>query len=516
MSPPNINPAAMHLDFYVALNDPERRLYHNAVATALAQLIEQQTNPSDEIMQAAAYHYHVCGEGLSEARHHLMAAMVCFANDDFKRTTQLCLLALTTMRDLDAPVPVDVRLRVDSVYLLLLSIEGLIRVRPPEGEVDQLDLLITDAENVAAHTDEMCLRAKAKLLRAKFTLYVRGLGACIPIFEEAYQLACESGDDVIEFLTTADLGFYVVGQDLRRGLQLMEDAHRLFETKIKDAYFGRERPQLERSYYHLKGRIGVVKFDKGDYKEALEWLDASYARLRESNLSPVNFYCQPYTAMGLFEEAEAMLKADIDLSRNEEELNAFLIYNLSLLGKLYLEWGRIQDAAHYLTKSWTKAKALELSWLVTLVGNYHTELLMHEQFSARDLDAAATEAEMVAEIARTAGWHRSVVTALSLRGRIALAQGQIETAVRFSQEAVDYLRQWGLLPATRSEEIYFTHYNILKAAGRDEAAEPYLREAYQTLLDKLNSINDDRYRQSMMRRVALNHTILTAAKAFLN
>lgn len=506
---------AIQLEFYAALSDHERRLYHMAVAQALAQLIEQQPDPSDEIVLAAAYHYQACGEESSAARHHYLAAAVSFAHDQFDRTTQLCLEALTMIRSLSETAPVDAQLQVDVVVLLLLSIEGKIRARPLESEEDQLGLLIADAENIALRTGERRLLAKARMLRAKFVLYTHGLAACIPLFEEAYFIARESGDEIIIYLAMADLGFYLVGQDLPRGLALMEQAHTLYEQKIKNIYRGVERAALERSYYHLKGRIGVVKFDSGQYKEALDWLQASYERLHNSNLSPTSYMCQPYTAMGLFEEAEALLKQDLDLARSEEILNSFVIYNLSLLGKLYLEWGRIQDAARYLTESWAKAKAMELTWLMTLVGNYHTELLMHEQFEARDLDAAARDAEMIADMARKAGWHRSVVTALSLRGQIALAQGQVDLALQYSGEAVGYMRARGLLPATRAEEIYFNHYSVLKAAGREAEANHYLSQAYHTLLEKLNSVADEKQRQSMMQRVSINQTILSAAQQIL-
>jgi tetratricopeptide (TPR) repeat protein len=506
---------AMHLGFYAALSDYERRLYHMAVAQALAQLVEQQPDPSNELALAVAYHYQVCGEGLSAARHHYMAAVVSFAHDQFEHSAQLCREAMTIMSGITLDDTPDPQLHIDVIMLYLLSIEGLIMARPAADEEDHLDRLIGEADVLATRANDARLRAKARYLRAKFTLYTHGLAASIPLFEDAHQIAVESGDVIMAYYTQSDLGFYVVGQDLLRGLALMEDAHRLYETEIKDSYRGLERANLERSYYHLKGRIGVVKFDEGDYEEALEWLNASYDNLRSSKLAPTSYICQPYTAMGMFEEAEALLKQDLELARSEEALNSFVIYNLSLLGKLYLEWGKIQEAAHYLTESWAKAKAMELTWLMTLVGNYHTELLMHEQFDARDLGAAARDAEMIADMARKAGWHRSVVTALSLRGQIALVQGQIDEAVRYSSEAVAYLQDRGLLPATRAEEIYFNHYNVLRTAGRTAEAEQYLRLAHRTLLEKLNSLSDERQRQSMIERVAINQTILTTVQQIL-
>ncbi len=107
--------------------------------------------------------------------------------------------------------------------------------------------------------------------------------------------------------------------------------------------------------------------------------------MNDDLLKIFRFFCQHYMAIGLFEDAETVLKEAIDLIKDDDEPNPWRGYNLALLGKLYIEWERIEDAEPQLSKGWKETQATWNIDLVPLVRNFYAELLMHPHNKARDL-----------------------------------------------------------------------------------------------------------------------------------
>jgi hypothetical protein len=81
-----------------------------------------------------------------------------------------------------------------------------------------------------------------------------------------------------------------------------------------------------------------------------------------------------------------------------------------------------------------------------------------------------------------------------------MKKGDIISAVEYSTEAVNYLEKIGTIPLMRSEEIFFNHYRILKAArdSQDEAKR-YLDLAHKILQHKANSLENESYKQHIFR-----------------
>jgi tetratricopeptide (TPR) repeat protein len=212
----------------------------------------------------------------------------------------------------------------------------------------------------------------------------------------------------------------------------------------------------------------------------------------------LNFLAQVYVAMGLFEDAEAVLRDVIASQKDSEEPVAVRGYNLALLGKLYLEWSRVGDARIPLLAGWKETQATWNVAVAPLVRNYYAELLMHSDNGARDLAEAGRQLEANLNETSNTGFHRSEIAALSLRGQLALMQGKLDDAVKYSGNAIDELEKRGTMPALRTEEVLFNHYLVLKASDRLSEALSYLEQARNVLQQKASSMNDESHRRSFL------------------
>ena len=114
---------------------------------------------------------------------------------------------------------------------------------------------------------------------------------------------------------------------------------------------------MKRQLYQIESSIRIGEFDRGNYGQALEWINKSIdgiwqLRIRQDLSWSLN-YKQVYITIGQFEGAKKALQEAIAL-QNSEEPSAIRGCNLELLGKLYLEWGNIakcMDGSHSTTQS---------------------------------------------------------------------------------------------------------------------------------------------------------------------
>jgi hypothetical protein len=164
-------------------------------------------------------------------------------------------------------------------------------------------------------------------------------------------------------------------------------------------------------------------------------------------------------------------------------------------------------------QGWKESERTVIQILLPLVKNYYAELLMYPAYAGRDLVQADALLAGNIEESIAAGYHRSAVAGLSLRALLALTNDHLENAVDYSSRAVTLLQKMGTLPALRSEEIYFNHYQVLKAAGHDGEAGQCLDQAYATLQKKAASIKADAYRKSFLERVPLSRSIIAARQS---
>jgi hypothetical protein len=63
------------------------------------------------------------------------------------------------------------------------------------------------------------------------------------------------------------------------------------------------------------------------------------------------------------------------------------------------------------------------------------------------------------------------------------------------------------------DEYCFVHARVLKALGCDDEVEPYLRKAFDRVIQVADNIQDDNHRQSWLENVAFHRAILAEASS---
>jgi tetratricopeptide (TPR) repeat protein len=306
----------------------------------------------------------------------------------------------------------------------------------------------------------------------------------------------------------------MVGENLSEGLSLLYQAYNLYQSVITTEVVPHTKTH-DRLLHRIEGHIGVGEFDRGRYSEAEEWLKKSVngikmLRMFDDLPRMLSFLGQLDMSTGLFEEAEKVFNEAIDVYKEEDDANAWKGYNLALLGKLYMEWGRIEDAEEPLLKGWEETQVTWNVDLVPLVRNYYAELLMHPDNKERNVVIAMQLLNTTLEETQISGWHRSMIAALSLHSQLALMQSLADTALAYSTQAVEYLQRMGTMPALRTEEVLFHHYLALKANKREQEALHYLGQAHAIVLTKAKSIKDPSHQRAFMERVPTSKAILMA------
>lgn len=353
----------------------------------------------------------------------------------------------------------------------------------------------------AERADNPTWIACARLIYGSLRLIGTGLSAALLLLKGAVEAAQKTDSQPLQYETQRSYSFYLAGENLAESEAGLLRAHALGQQLV-DSLTGEDRAAIIKAQAELENKVGIIKFDRWDYAEARGWLERSYSALGVTSGASVNYLAQLQIGLGAFEEAEALLRPSLDLTAFDHGA----IYDLALLGKLYLEWERPAEAEPLLRKSWELAKVTGAAWMLTLVGNYTAELFLDSTYSAFDLDQAEAIARDVQTVATESGWNRSRVQALSLRVRAALAKGENERALALSQEMIDFFERFGILPALRSEEIYYVHAQALAANGLPESAE-YVTRARGIVSEKYGRINDAEASKRFLDRIPLNRWI---------
>jgi tetratricopeptide (TPR) repeat protein len=494
----------------------QRELRHRQVAKAIEKLIAHDTPPPRHALLEIARHYEEAGDSLEAARRFLDVAESTFAEGADRETARNAGRAAALLRAaLSGSVSNSDRVQIQellarAIVLVILGGEPSWHSEPLQADGERLLRLAKDAEGAADAVGDIGLRANTRYATAVVLIAYRGLTEGVAAFREALELAREAQDVVGEFTVLRDLGHQVASLNLREGWELMQQAHALLVSgalggKLDDRTLCLESARLDTI-------IGVAAFDLGQYGQALNLLvDGSHAlrtaRRREDAAWAMAFLAQLYTAIGLYERAEATLLDAIGLFARERGDFGIRGYARALLGHLYLEWEppRRTRAREELERARDETARSGFRAVTPLVDSYWAELLLAEGTAK-----ALRDADALLKRSATYGWARSEIAACSLRARIALAENRIEDAARLSTTAVEQLRErGGTVPATRGEEMLLTHAQILRAAHSGEA-DKYAAQAAVIVQDKAASLDDPALRQSFLERVRVSVAALGA------
>jgi tetratricopeptide (TPR) repeat protein len=377
----------------------------------------------------------------------------------------------------------------------------------------QIGILVDRAVNAAERTGDLALRAMAACARARYLIATDGLPAAVAVFSEAAELAAASGKVVAELEALADLGHHTVGLDMARGLAVLQRAQILAERNIYAAPYDVPLVQVQRA--RVPGLIGVAAFDDGRFGEAETSLRRSVAELDalcawDQFALICNYLGQLLTEMGRFAEGEDVLLAALVRLRSHADLSTFQGYNLGLLAKLYLEWGRIDAAQEAIMAGWERLLSTRHRAILPILRNYLGELIMHPSYPHRDIRRARDLfAETIAECQQT-GFQRSEIAAISLHALADLDTGRPRDALAASARAVERLAAAGTMPALRTEEIYMVRYKVLHATGAEAEAAGWLARAGHTLALKAATIPSARLREQFLSGTPTSREIMSA------
>ncbi len=498
---------------YRRLGRRERELHHHAVAKLFEALVEGVHPAPRKMLLETGRHFAQAGCLSAAAHWYSLAAQSSFRDGAFVETAKLCREVLHWLGN--ATDPGESRLRVSTICLLLLALEfSWSGKRELQGELPVNDL-VDEAELLATELNDQELLTQVKYIKARLLASTTGLRESIETFQEALQLASDSGDETAEFMVRCDFGHQLVGENINAGLSMMYQAKSLFESRLQSRSSGDSRRMLQRHYFRLQTTLGVNEFDRGDFDQALVHLQAGIDGLRELEMRDdlsraFNFLGQVYTSMGQFEEAERAIYNGIEQLTERKGPNPWRAYNLGLLGKLYLEWERYEDADEALVAAWDETKRTWNADLAPLVSNYRAELLIHPSFQGRSLsDARMLLEQTIVETTKTR-FHRSQIAAQSLLGQLLIAEGNTSQALAVSEQAIHTLQAafHGKLPALRTEEVFFLHGEILVRVNLDEDARMYFDKAKGIVSEKASSMKNASDREIFLQRIPINRRIL--------
>lgn len=290
-------------------------------------------------------------EELQTAKNTYEVARDAFVGGNHRTAVDLCQQALATTRQKPASMA--------SSLLCAQTIDLLFEITERYGD-QQLPLLmlLEEAGIAAERIGDLSLLARMHRHRALMHLASTSRSAAVQTLQDALALAQAASDAVLKILILSELGHNLVGEDLERGLALQYQAHTFYQTHL--AHTHANSLEVRQLLYALQARIGVNEFDLGNYDTASSLLRESVEGMRQLRVDTdlpwaLNYLAQVATAIGRFEEAEALLIEALVL-QDDREADAVKSNNLALLGKLYLEWGRVNDAAEPMRRGWAIAQ----------------------------------------------------------------------------------------------------------------------------------------------------------------
>jgi tetratricopeptide (TPR) repeat protein/energy-coupling factor transporter ATP-binding protein EcfA2 len=492
----------------------ERRRRHRAVAEALEALVAEDDPPPRHALLEIARHYAEAHVPLKAGATLVEVAESTLAEGAERETVANAERALQLLREaargkLEPEAETEAqRLIARAILLVLLGRESSWHADSAPA-AERMLALAEEAEQAASAAGDAKLKANARYATAYVLTVYRGLEEAIGAYQEALELARAAGDPVAELAILIDFGHQYDSVDLRKGWEILQQAHTLLTGDALAGVLGGDR--LAQVTARLDSTIGVAAFDLGRFGEALDSLTQSCRALRElrqrdEGAWALAFLGQLYTAIGLFEEAEASLREGIALFDGEAGALGVRGYLRSLLGRVALEADppRLPEAREVLAGGREETVRSGYGGVIALVQSHWTELLL-----AEGTPGALAEAEEVLESTGSFGWARSEIALASLRARVALARGRVEQAVELSTRATARLEDLGgAVPAVRSEEILFAHGRVLAAAGSAEA-DAYVRKAAEVVRAKADSLTAPAQKESFLQ-VRLSREILGA------
>ncbi|WHT19833.1 hypothetical protein N8J89_01770 [Crossiella sp. CA-258035] len=386
------------------------------------------------------------------------------------------------------------RLRVELLELLLLLTEPRWSRSPEYRAANPVERWAADAEAAAARIGDLQLRIRAASVAGRVLHRTQGVEAALAVQRRAVELASQSGDAVVQFLTLSAYGRELTKRDLRAGLAVLLEAEK--RAKASPEITGSRSTVLRGAFRRTELEIGVGEFDAGYLGIAKTRLEFVAARLRaepeSASLLPIalNHLAKAQLAIGLWDPAADTLTEAVGLGDGAPD--PWHAYNLALFGRLRVELGDLAAGVHVLESAWAETNRTPSMTVATLVCNLYAEGLLLT--AGRRADVLGAVEELLAanlERCQRVSMVRSEVLAHSLLARLHLAMDELPQAHAASAAAVELYARRGPLPTVRGEEVLYWHAETQRRSGRADAAVETLSRARQLVRAKANSLDPE-------------------------
>lgn len=294
------------------------------------------------------------------------------------------------------------------------------------------------------------------------------------------------------------------------------------------------------------GRIHLVR---AHYEEARDAYKPIIERVRQSGdpwLERVvrNHVAVIHMCLGNFESAIRSARRSVDICRRYGD-RAREGDNLSVCGIILLEVGRYDEAREHFQRAlsilggtgsrWSRADCLVYAgateghlrnWTAALdhleesmttareIGARYIEAnalvamatVLLQRAEPGDVERACDAARDAAETARNATLVGPEIQGLSRQAEATWIAGDVDSALELSARAVALLDEHRYVEGSE-EDILYTHYEVLRAAGSDEA-DAMRERARQGVMRKLSGLTDPDWRRSFTEDVALHAELM--------
>lgn len=439
----------------------------------------------------------------SARAHYALARSAAIDGLSFAEAERHCETAIHAARSLPRSEPGRDRQLAEAIELLLSLTEVRWRGQHRPGGEPGIDALAAEAEQAAARSQAPELITRTTLLRGKTLLATEGLVPALDKLQQAVAIAEEQDDPVALFVARVEYGRQASKRKLTDGLEQLVEAERLYASEPRLG--GSGDPVLQHARNLNEMQLGITLFDSGRLGEALGRLRRCTDRLRDEPLHAelpiaLNYLAQVQVGLGTYPAAESVLEEAREAESARGGDSGWHAYNTALLALLRTrDPERREESLALIEEAWLETERTWLINLVPIVRNVYAQVtLTTARGNPEALERAYRLAtDTIVETRRT-GMVRSEIAALSLLGRIRLAQADTAGATDFARQAVQLLERTGDMPALRSEEVFFHAARALRATGADAEAAALLERAREHVARKADSL-DDEMRQGFLR-----------------
>jgi eukaryotic-like serine/threonine-protein kinase len=246
-----------------------------------------------------------------------------------------------------------------------------------------------------------------------------------------------------------------------------------------------------------------------DFQAGLAFLDQQAEKARRINDRSLNFIVarfktELYADLGQYLRALAEAEEALSMSELRGETHN-QIDTLAWLGRLHALAGNPAAAHQFLQTSLERMRKSDdpESYVEPLFNAAYVAWLGDDPIEwQKGLDYA----RMVTDHLRKAKTEFPLAYSLDLEARLLLDLGDVAAALECSSETVqlvDKLKRTG-----SPDQFFFTHSRVLRASGREQEADDYLKRAHDYLMQIANKLSDKDLRQSFLTQVRYNREII--------